>query len=204
MIFGETPVTPEEIVELLSKKLQDTAKPIADKDKDKETTRWTRAFREVLTGLVKEHNGCAVYTGSPDSEFMLDFVWWGPDEGGAKRVIMGAESEWAWNHPRAISVEEIAKDFRKLLCFKAPLKLLVFDCCPERRKEVPDKLRDCLRQYAQHVEGEQYIILEYYGNKPYSYEAHICRVERDGAMAEVRFVPIGGSHPHACRWCQQS
>ncbi len=115
---------------------------------------------------------------------MLDFVWLHRDgDGRHVRTALGAEVEWGWNYSSGHCLKELSFDFRKLLCFKAPLKVFVFDC-PERMSEtVNEMLHGYLERFTQHVRGECYVLIEFRKSKTkrqYEQRAEVwCVTEND-------------------------
>ncbi len=191
MIFGDTPLRPQELVEVLELEVAEVAKTIGarllSRDKDSNTV-WTLALKTVLMSLAERHS-CLCFCSSREhhkSEFMLDFVWWEhtPD---FDRAVLGRESEWG--NPRFTERrhEEVAADFEKLLSFKAPMKLLVFEAKSETMREnIHAEIRKYGTRFAQHVKGESYIFVEFSGGtcKSHSYE-----VKADGRFPD--FNPFG-------------
>jgi hypothetical protein len=201
MNFGDLPIRPEEVVRRLCSQVEHKARSFGG-DLKNNATPWTRAIKEILEQLVCEHHGRALFTqtGVPreagTGEFLLDFEWWEQDETKAfRRAIMGAESEWAsWYSPQK-AITALAYDFRKLLCFKAPLKLLVFDR-PNglSRKVVHDMLCSHLQKFQQHAKGECYLFVEFWPEKWnghfYNCGGHIFRADQDGPAASVVLSPV--------------
>jgi hypothetical protein len=84
---------------------------------------------------------------------------------------MGAESEWGnpWSSNVKDRADQVAQDFEKLLCFKAPLKLLFFSAEDQPMRDVTHaEITRYLRQYGHHVKGEQYLFMEFSQNQCYA------------------------------------
>jgi hypothetical protein len=162
MIGGSLPVEPEEIFALLRDKVEDRAKEISGVPPHvpvHASTPWTKAVLLTLKeGLVDKHGGHATFT-SPGAttEFMLDFVWW---EVSGRGPIMGVECEWTTAATESLAPEAADYDFRKLLCFKAPLKVFVFDTTLKSSKAVWERLCNGLKKFQRHVKGERYLFVE--------------------------------------------
>ena len=129
---------------------------------------------------------------------MLDFVWWELDETGAEqRAIMGVECEWTSAAPRSVAPERAAEDFRKLLSFKSPLKLFVFDSTVKSSNAVRERLCDCIRRFPQHVKGECYLFVEFVPEKrsddrSFRCDGYVYYAEHDGRVpSSVELAPIG-------------
>jgi hypothetical protein len=160
-IFGNAPIQPEEIFRLLRDKVEDRAKQIYGVPSHAPVHAakpWTEAvFLSLNEGLINNYGGRAACTKLGATEFMLDFVWWEQND---RRVIMGVECEWTTAVSKSAAPEQAAYDFKKLLCFKAPLKLFVFDSNQETGEATRERLCDCLRKFQQHVTGERYLSVE--------------------------------------------
>jgi hypothetical protein len=197
-ILGSVPVQPEEVFSLLRDKVEDRAKKISGVSLGEPVhagTPWTEAvFLTLKEGLIAKYGGRGACKHLGVTEFMLDFVWWEQDD---RRAIMGVECEWTTQWPQSSAPGEAAYDFKRLLCFKAPLKLFVFDSTPKTGAAVRERLSDCLRQFKQHVKGECYLLVEVQklqersADRFYKWDGGIYYVEHDGSLvSEVRFSPI--------------
>jgi hypothetical protein len=202
MIFGRVPVEPIKIVRFLWERL-DKKKRVRQSGKDKYRA-WTRAVKETLKELVEEHGkpyGRALVTSSrvvqqigkarkadarrvPTREFLLDFVWWEDEKTQTSgRAVMGVECEWAsWHGNKRAS--EVLYDFEKLLSFKAPLKLLIFECRnPRERKHLHKKFCLYLKAFQQHVRGECYLFVEFSRG---GCIAHSYKVKQSATVSKVK------------------
>lgn len=188
-IFGELPVTPEEIIRALAADTPKAAKRIGSERNlsEKGNTVWTLAVKEVLTSLAEKHKGQTFCSSQEPkkSEFLLDVVWWEDSECGS-RAVLGCESEWG--NPRNLKSRpsDIAYDFEKLLSFKSPVKLLVFEAADSDRKKIHDEIRKHGSNFTQHVTGEYYLFVEFSGAKC---DSHIYRVRSNGKLPDFNPFP---------------
>ena len=195
--LGSPPIQPEEIVQLLKKAVTESTvrdyrkslDPSYNGDPAMHDRGWKEVIYSTLEDLVRKHGGRAVFTRQDkEKEFMLDFV--GLDDqdksGAFRRAILGVECEW-WKTSEGR--EELLRNFRKLLFFKAPLKLLVYGDCPAKcREEVREMLRDSLTKFEHHGEAECYLFIEFYKEKRlYKQDSRVWSAEQDGPAAEVTF-----------------
>jgi hypothetical protein len=207
MIFGALPIEPEEIVELLGRTIsyntvagfcRPTKKnPLEMENPRTHTTPWTRGIYCTLKEHLEAVKGQAVFT-NPEgkkSEFMLDFLWLDEVDKYHRRALMGMECEWARQRTED-PYEAVRRDFTKLLHFKAPLKVLVYECPDVDRDRIRDMLRSCLSRFEQHVGGECYVFVEFLGIIPKCpseacpQEAWEFRVEQNGIPPKVEFQPV--------------
>jgi len=178
MIFGENPIRPSELVGELNRRATETAQKL---DPLERNTAWTAAVKQALAAITEARRGKPYYIDHRgNSEFLLDFVWW--DEGpSGKRALLGAECEWG--NPRENDPERragaVIDDFEKLLQFKAPLKLMVFGADnPEMQEVICANLQKYLRSFAQHVQGETYVFVDFAPRHVCC--AWTCEIARDG------------------------
>jgi len=191
MIFGNVPIKPEEIVDFLKERVEKKATDYMKQDAIPEIPAWTKAVKDTLAELAYKYGGRPLSTKSqiPRTprvrEFLLDFVWWENEGTGTSgRAIMGVECEWAsWYKNNEARANEVAYDFEKLLSFKAPLKLLIFECVDqEGRRLLHKRLCDYLSTFSQHVKGECYLFVEFSRGQCY---ADTYEVKQDGAVSNV-------------------
>src|SRR5271167_3956867 len=197
MILGSSPTEPKEIVQLLEKAATEdmvreyrrSLDPSYKGDPGKEDKGWKEVIYGTLETLVRNHGGRAVFTRSEkkEKEFMLDFVGLDEQNGAFGRAILGVECEW-WKGRK-----ELLRNFRKLLFFKAPLKVLVYSClddCSEKDREVErEEIRGCIKRFEQHVKGECYLIIEFIKrNGLWKQEARVWYAEQNGAEPALRMI----------------
>jgi len=122
------------------------------------------------------------------SEFMLDAVWWQEDQTGAAAVL-AAECEWAsWERKAERRANVVGHDFEKLLQFKAPMKLMIFEPNTlETRIAIHRRFEEYLRRFRQHVAGELYVFVDFSYGSCFSY---VCEINRDGRNEELSLTPM--------------
>lgn len=166
MILGDFPLEPFAFIRSLMPRVRKKAEQLQTLEEyaRSEQTAWTDALKLVL----KEDGnalGCeSLYRLKGDdssSEFLLDFVWWkrfGTSEG----ALLACESEFGNPRGRSNDVEAIGFDFWKLMTFKAPVKMMVFDVISggDREREILRLLTAFMRSYIAHIEGELYLFVD--------------------------------------------
>jgi hypothetical protein len=137
---------------------------------------WTISVRDVLHKLGSEA-GFKVESrrtkNNPDChEWLYDVVWLCQPPHTAMALV--AESEWG----NSGSVQD---DFQKLLCIKAPVKVLLFAYKKESKnsKAVWDDLSDYMNDYPYHLTGEAYIFMEFHAD---SCRFVIERIQKTGSQ----------------------
>jgi hypothetical protein len=183
MIFGEQPISPEKLVERLNCR----ATEIATEHRPPNTnTAWTYAIMQALDELAQQQQ--RGYRQIVRPQFILDAVWWQDKPGNA--AVLGVESEWG--NPRIRDCQQrancVAEDFEKLLQFKAPMKLMIFQADNvEMRRAIHKILLDYLQAFRQHVAGETYVFIEFSAGKCLSYT---CEIKRDGQDRSLKLKPM--------------
>ncbi len=138
-----------------------------------EYSRWTWAVKEWLAREALKHDCKALYSKREEmTEFMLDLVWW--QNGIPGSALLGCESEWGNTRDIRRNSARVAEDFDKLLSFKAPFKLMIFEAEPDssNQRETIAELDRYLSEYGDHRETEQYLVINLC-NKP---TAWLCRI----------------------------
>jgi hypothetical protein len=138
---------------------------------------WNRRIKEVLRNLGKR-NGYLVY---PDperkvGEWLLDVIWF-DEETGAVRLAL--ESELG-------KEAEVLDDFQKLLCIKAPLKIMIYYVY---KGSFVEKFAEYITRFDQNVEGEYYLLIEFApgpADRAYFYQVP------HGRLAKVEFERLPG------------
>src|SRR5207249_4328319 len=115
MVLGEPAISADALFQGVAHGLVAAGKPNL-----REHERLTAGLRAGLRALAEER-GLQFHTG-PFGQLLLDHVW-----KTNSRILLACESEWR----RADY--HIRHDFEKLLYFKAPTKLFVFQSNPERK-----------------------------------------------------------------------
>jgi len=93
---------------------------------------------------------------------LLDVVWYHKKTG---HILLGVESEWHRNKGQVLD------DFEKLLNTKAPLKLLIFSTDEHEKEysEMLEEVRKYLDGFRHHLNGEQYLLVEFANKLPKVY-----------------------------------
>jgi hypothetical protein len=113
-IFGDAPITPEDLFGYLTLNIPIEWKRIGTPDSDT-NTKWTFAVNAALCSLAHEHSYVPYCKQQPTGEWLLDMVWLKGQSG----IGLAAECEWM------MTETAISDDLEKLLYFKAPLKLWI-------------------------------------------------------------------------------
>jgi hypothetical protein len=131
--------------------------------------RGTRGDRRIAVKRALERLGKSlshsVYYSEPhesgrNGEFTVDVAWWRPGQG----MVFAAECEWG-------NAGAVSEALKKLLALKAPLKVLAFNSrrAGSERQDIASRedteaflevLGHLMLDFAQHVEGERYLLLE--------------------------------------------
>lgn len=186
--------TTKEVVERFCRKIPKPETPCGNNRPWKEAI--FRGLQQWLPERCKGHADFSV-TEEAKSEFMLDFLWLNEVNENYRGAVVGCECEWARNRKQG-AYEEVRRDFRKLLHFKAPVKLFIYDCPHDDRARIREMLCSHLQNFEQHVKGECYIFVEFYGKcpkdkaEPWPQEAWKIQVEEDRKLSTtVKFPTIG-------------
>jgi hypothetical protein len=152
-----------------------------------EQEKWNEAIKDVLCDLATQF-GCRALRANREprgSGFTLDVVW---RQG--KRIELGVESEWG--DPSAFKradvgavVDAIEEDICKLLCVKAPLKLLVYTAKDAAmRRAIHSRIVRNVANFDQHVAGEYYLFVEFSPvDKFYCYKYSVRRAGKHSAQS---------------------
>ncbi len=151
-----------------------------------EYTRYTFAVKHCLAQFAIENDCRAIYTFSGMAEFMLDLVWW--QNKTPSKALLACESEWGNTRDVKHNAARVAEDFDKLLSFKAPFKLMIFEADPNsvNESETIDELNRYLAEYADHRKGEQYLVI----NLQKHPAAWLCQIAADGPNAQLSLAPL--------------
>jgi len=173
-VFGQLPADPATIANEIIRKVRRLAK---DGRPD-----WSREIKKVLTNLGNA-KGYYVY---PDPkkrnrEWLLDLIWLDKKTGSIRLAV---ESELG-------NENEALDDFQKLLCVKAPLKVMIFYVYD---KPFLKKFVKYMTDFDQHVEGEHYLLIEFApGRKGPADHAYAYPVPSHLGPAKVKFTLLPGS-----------
>jgi hypothetical protein len=178
MLFGNPPINPAELLQIITSQVPARAKTEHDPD-------WTKAAKEVLCDLGKKRGFkiyASIHLGSEKHhEWWLDIVWYSSGSGG---IQMAVESEWG-------KEEAVLDDFEKIMCTKSPLKLMLFSSREKLRSEqrLVQKLQEYLADFEQNVDGETYLLVDFTCGGHQCYE---FRVPHNGRLIrnEVKFSYI--------------
>ncbi len=181
MQFGSKPIDSTELATLLLSKVKARAHELQSPGSNRA---WTKAVFEVLGGAGRTR-GYEVYChGAPGGcEWLLDFMWWERTEQ-TMGIKLACESEW-YESP-----DEVSWDFHKLLCVKAPLKLLIYAGGPNRQcgKGIRQQLERDLALFQFHVAGEEYLFVSLDEKGGY---ADRVVIPWDGPAQNILWEPIG-------------
>jgi hypothetical protein len=175
-IFGQLPESPDKIVDEIQARVRQVAK---DGRPD-----WSTEIKEVLRKLGRE-KGYDVYPDPEEKngwhgEWLLDLIWF---EGKTGAIRLAAESELG-------NENQVLDDFEKLLCIKAPLKIMIYYVY---KKPFVKKFVDCIKAFDQHVKGEHYLLIEFApGTIGPADRAYFYQVPNHGRLAKVEFRPLQG------------
>ncbi len=188
MILGDFPLEPFAFVRSLMPRVRKRAEELQTLKEyaGHEQTAWTAALKLILKEDGNKQDCESLYRLNGDdssSEFLLDFVWWkrfGTSEG----ALLACESEFGNPRGRSNDVEAIGSDFWKLLTFKAPLKMMVFDVISsdgDRELKILSLLTTFMRSYIAHVEGGLYLFVD---ASP-AFKIWYVRISRSGLIDDL-------------------
>jgi hypothetical protein len=151
-----------------------------------EYTQWTLAVKIWLAEEARKLGLRMLSNHDGDSEFMLDAVWWKNAPG--ERAILACECEWGNLRDVESNHLRVAEDFDKLLSFKAPLKLMIFDSYNDERLQgrVISELDRYLQGFGDHRAGEIYLAVDLSRQR----KAWRCDIEADGEHPDLHFLAI--------------
>jgi hypothetical protein len=113
-------------------------------------------------------------------EWLLDLVWLDKETLAMKLAV---ESELALNMNQRLD------DFEKLMSTKAPLKLFIYRAREDESANVRKRLEQYLENFPQHIEGEEYLLMEMAVNQK-SACFHRYRVPGNGKIDKISFVRL--------------
>jgi hypothetical protein len=187
MILGDFPLEPFAFVRSLMPRVNKKAEELLALNEyaGAEQTAWTAALKLILKEDGDTQDCESLYRLKGDdssSEFLLDFVWWkrfGTSEG----ALLACESEFGNPRYRSNDIKAIGSDFWKLLAFKAPVKMMVFDVITgaDREREILRLLTTFMRSYIAHVEGELYLFVD---TSP-AFKIWYVRIPRSGLINDL-------------------
>lgn len=117
----------------------------------------------------------------PRGQWLIDLIWW-DDHPGRKSVMLAVECEWN------TGVNDVLYDFEKLLGIKSPLKVMIYRIRPKTADKVREGIKEYLREFRQHVNGERYLFCEFQPN--WTCHCYMLRVRCSGKIGNVKFHTI--------------
>lgn len=165
-IFGQLPEKPNKIANEIKKEVRQLVK---DRRPD-----WSKKIKEVLRKLGKR-NGYLVYPDpeKKDGAWLLDLIWLDRKTGAIRLAV---ESELG-------KEGEVLYDFQKLLCIKAPLKIMIYYV---DKKPFVKEFEDYIKDFDQHVRGERYLLIEFAPGP--TDRAYLYEVRKHGRLDKVKFL----------------
>jgi hypothetical protein len=114
-------------------------------------------------------------------------VWW--QEKGSQRAVLACESEFGNSRYPALTPLLVGEDFDKLLSFKSPWKIMIFDSYTdgaETQRLVIEELNRYLRSFGDHRRGEIYIAIDLCKES----KAWSCSIGSDGEDQGLEFKTL--------------
>lgn len=182
MIFGNFPVPVNEFLAQLASAIPEEATTAEPKE-------WTRAVKKVLCEKTfdgYEPYACTEWKHKKLHEFLLDAIWYEKSPG--MGILLAVESEWGVDSRSGPREGQILDDFEKLMVIKSPVKLMIYES--ENRNQnalIMQKITEYLVRFSQHVEGENYCLLNFSHG---THEAYRFVVPADGKLTSVKFEQV--------------
>ena len=160
----------------------------------KEFIRADPAWADALMGILRDLGtefGCETHCMKPGGgrASVFDLIWL--SERGL--LMLAAEIEWT------STLTDVRVDFKKLLHAKSPLKLMIL-ARPDPEGTILPQLAKSVVEYAGHVEGEEYVIIQLSdrAHRSQHRRLHACRFlvpKTDGMLSPgtISFTPVDGS-----------
>jgi len=169
-IFGKPPIDPVTLASVIISRLRSETRD--------DQTNWTKTVKDVLRERV-DGKRCLVHPDSEEgyTEWLLDVVWFTREEG---TILLAAEIEWGRK-------DAVLYDFQKLLCTKAPLKVMVY-CDHSGRGAFVNDFEEYLKEFDHHVKDEHYLFIEMAPGS--SDSAYLYKVPSDGRQTSISFEPL--------------
>jgi hypothetical protein len=146
--------------------LRERINALGKEQKDRPT--WTRAVQKSLDEYRDKQKWAGsevlppwnkdVPEDSRKNSFLLDFVVWRRDIGGNKEgAWIACESEWN------LDSDSIVKDFHKLLSFRAPYKLMIYDAGHNGKlsEKCRKEFEKAFAGFQWHLDDEIYVFVEF-------------------------------------------
>ncbi len=176
MLFGDVPISSESLATMLCRNVRAGVNAFPQ---NPSIGIWTAIVKDVLYREGARRNFEVWCSGIKDcQESLLDMVWWQRNREG---IALAVECEW--------DCRDLLRDFQKLLCTKAPLKLFIYDGgdVPDSGDKECEQIKSLTLAYRHHVEGETYLFVSFGNTGQYSYR---FIVPKDGALHDVEFEPL--------------
>ena len=153
-----------------------------------EFTQWTLAVKTWLAKEAELLGFRALSNHAGGREFLLDMVWWQQEDG--ERAVLACESEFGNSRYPDLAPMLVGEDFDKLLSFKSPLKIMIFDSYTdgiETQRKVIEELNKYLQNFGDHRKGETYIAIDLCKR----HKAWTCSVAIDGQDRSLQLQKLG-------------
>ncbi len=171
-IFGKPPIDPATLASEIVSGLR--------REKSLDGRRWNTKVKDVVRGLA-DRKRCLVHPNPEEkdcgSEWLLDVVWFAR-EGGSIHLAVEVELR---------RKGDVLCDFQKLLCIKAPLKVMVYRD-RDGKGSLVRSIEEYMEEFDQHVKGEHYLLVEMAPIPPD--RACLYKVRQDGRQTNVKFLPL--------------
>jgi len=161
-IFGKLPIDPSSAANEIILKVRD--------ETNDNRPNWNATVKKVL----RERADKNLYHVYPDPEvknqgWLLDLIWFDRQKG---TVQLAVESELG-------TEGEVLDDFQKLLCIKAPLKIMIYYAY---KKSYVNNFVDYMMAFDQHVKDEHYLVVEFAPGP--EDKAYLYQVPNDGRLTK--------------------
>ncbi len=183
------PYKVEAFAQMLITRIPDRQQQFDEIIKSKDFTSWTLAAKYALKEIGDEFKYESIFTDSKAGarEFLVDFLWWHRGEDG-EWAVLACESEWGNTRNVRGNPQAVAEDFEKLFSLKSIFKLLLFSSYDDsrRQEEIINELNRYLQLYGGHVEGEQYLVIDF-SKQPRSWSVVITKSGQDKSLRLTNF-----------------
>jgi len=169
-IFGKPPIDPATLASEIISGLR--------RKKGYDARRWNKTVRDGLRGRADRKR--YLVHADPEEKFgewFLDLVWFTREEG---TIHLAVEVELQRKG-------DVLFDFQKLLCVKAPLKVMVYRD-RDGKGSLVRRFEEYMEEFDQHVKGEHYLLVEMAPSPPD--RAYLYKVRQDGRQTSVSFSPL--------------
>jgi hypothetical protein len=171
-IFGKPPIDPATLASEIVSGLR--------REESLDGRRWNTKVKEVVRARVDRKR----YLVHPDPEkkecgreWLNDVVWFARAE---SSIHLAVEVELRRKG-------DVLCDLQKLLCIKAPLKVMVYRD-RDGKGSIVRSIEAYMEEFDQHVRGEHYLLVEMAPSPPD--RAYLYKVRQDGRQTSIRFSPL--------------